>query len=46
MVGGDPAELATDGGSVIDREAFEGIQNHLKRLNSQAKPLLAPVDRA
>ena len=37
---GDPAQLATDVGPVIDREAFTGIQRHLDRLNTQSKPLL------
>ena len=43
---GDTADLATDVGPVIDREAFEGIQNHLKRLNKESKPLLAGVTYA
>ena len=43
---GDTADLATDVGPVIDREAFEGIQNHLKRLNKESKPLLAGVSYA
>ena len=41
---GDPALLATDVGPVIDLEAFDGIQNHLKRLNNEAKSLIAPVN--
>ena len=41
---GDPALLATDVGPVIDLEAFDGIQNHLKRLNHEAKSLIAPVN--
>ena len=44
LVAGDPADLATDVGPVIDREAFDGIQAHLARLGSEAKPLLAPVN--
>ena len=40
---GDTAELATDVGPVIDREAFDNIQNHLKRLEKTSKPLLAGV---
>ena len=40
---GDTAELATDVGPVIDREAFDNIQNHLKRLEKTSKPLLAVV---
>ena len=37
---GDTADLATDVGPVIDREAFENIQNHLKRLEKSSKSLL------
>ncbi len=40
LVAGDPADLATDLGPVIDREAFNGIQTHLARLRAQAKPLV------
>ncbi|BCO29600.1 bifunctional protein PutA [Rhodoferax lithotrophicus] len=40
LVAGDPADLATDVGPVIDREAFEGIQTHLQRLHREATPLL------
>jgi len=43
LVAGDPAQLATDVGPVIDREAFDGIQRHLQRLNAQAKTLVAPA---
>ncbi|MBC7917657.1 MAG: aldehyde dehydrogenase family protein, partial [Rhodoferax sp.] len=46
LVAGDPAQLATDLGPVIDTEAWQGIQQHLTRLNDEAKPLLAPVQRA
>lgn len=42
LLAGDPALLATDVGPVIDSEAFEGIQRHLQRLNSEAKVLVAP----
>ena len=38
---GNPAELATDVGPVIDREAFDSIQQHLGRLNSISKVLFA-----
>ncbi|MDD2925642.1 proline dehydrogenase family protein, partial [Rhodoferax sp.] len=41
LVAGDPADLATDVGPVIDREAFEGIQTQLQRLQREARPLLA-----
>jgi RHH-type transcriptional regulator, proline utilization regulon repressor / proline dehydrogenase / delta 1-pyrroline-5-carboxylate dehydrogenase len=40
---GDTADLATDIGAVIDKDAFDNIQNHLKRLNLEAKPLLVYV---
>jgi RHH-type proline utilization regulon transcriptional repressor/proline dehydrogenase/delta 1-pyrroline-5-carboxylate dehydrogenase len=40
MVAGNPAELATDLGPVIDAEAFEGIGRHLQRLHAEATPLL------
>ena len=40
---GDTADLATDVGPVIDKEAFDTIQNHLKRLEKASKPLLAGV---
>ena len=40
LVVGDTADLATDVGPVIDREAFDNIQNHLKRLEKSSKPLL------
>ena len=46
LVCGDPADLATDVGPVIDAEAFEGIQNHLLRLKKESKPLLALVHSA
>jgi RHH-type proline utilization regulon transcriptional repressor/proline dehydrogenase/delta 1-pyrroline-5-carboxylate dehydrogenase len=39
LVLGDPSDLATDVGPVIDREAFDGIKRHLARLNAEAKPL-------
>jgi RHH-type proline utilization regulon transcriptional repressor/proline dehydrogenase/delta 1-pyrroline-5-carboxylate dehydrogenase len=40
---GDNADLATDVGPVIDQEAFDNIQNHLKRLEKASKPLLSVV---
>ena len=40
LVAGDPSELATDLGPVIDAEAFEGITRHVQRLHTDAKPLL------
>ena len=41
LVLGDSADLATDVGPVIDREAFDNIQKHLQRLNATSKVLLA-----
>jgi RHH-type proline utilization regulon transcriptional repressor/proline dehydrogenase/delta 1-pyrroline-5-carboxylate dehydrogenase len=32
---GDPRDLAADVGLVIDREAFDGIQTHLLRLQRE-----------
>jgi len=46
LVVGNPAELATDLGPVIDREAFDSITRHLRRLNSSSKVLLAQQPRA
>jgi RHH-type proline utilization regulon transcriptional repressor/proline dehydrogenase/delta 1-pyrroline-5-carboxylate dehydrogenase len=39
---GDPAELATDVGPVIDREAFDAIQRQIQRLGKEAKVLVQP----
>ena len=36
---GDPAQLSTDVGPVIDDEAFTGISAHLQRLRTEAKLL-------
>ena len=41
LVTGDPADLATDVGPVIDREAFDGIHKECERLQREAKPLLS-----
>lgn len=46
LVAGDPALLSTDVGPVIDREAFDGIQRHLERLNAETKVLVAPSQPA
>jgi RHH-type proline utilization regulon transcriptional repressor/proline dehydrogenase/delta 1-pyrroline-5-carboxylate dehydrogenase len=46
LVTGDPAELATDIGPVIDSEAFDGIQSHIGRLKIEAKKLLVHVNHA
>ena len=43
---GDPSELATDVGPVIDKEAFDNIAGHVKRLSSSSKVLLAQVNHA
>ncbi len=43
LVTGEPGAWATDVGPVIDREAFDGIQQHLQRLASGAKPLFPGV---
>jgi RHH-type proline utilization regulon transcriptional repressor/proline dehydrogenase/delta 1-pyrroline-5-carboxylate dehydrogenase len=40
LVTGDPAQLRTDVGPVIDGEAFEGLQQQLRRLRAQARALL------
>jgi RHH-type proline utilization regulon transcriptional repressor/proline dehydrogenase/delta 1-pyrroline-5-carboxylate dehydrogenase len=46
LVAGDPALLSADVGPVIDQEAFNGIHTHIKRLNSEAEPLLGHAERA
>ena len=43
---GNPAELATDVGPLIDVEAFDGIGRHVARLKSEAKDLLAHDGKA
>ena len=40
---GDPSELATDVGPVIDKEAFDNIAGHVERLNSTSKAIIRPV---
>jgi len=40
---GDTADFATDLGPVIDREAFDGIGQHLQRLRGEAKACLPPA---
>ena len=40
LTSGDPADLATDVGPVIDAPAFDGLCAHLQRLTTQAQPLL------
>ena len=46
LVVGDPSNLATDVGPVIDAEASEGIQKHIQRLKNQSKALLEPANMA
>ena len=41
LVVGETADLATDVGPVIDREAYDNIQKHLQRLGSTSKVLVA-----
>jgi RHH-type transcriptional regulator, proline utilization regulon repressor / proline dehydrogenase / delta 1-pyrroline-5-carboxylate dehydrogenase len=41
LVCADSALLATDVPRVIDTEAWQGIQQHIERLNREQKPLLA-----
>ncbi|HWI83038.1 L-glutamate gamma-semialdehyde dehydrogenase [Ramlibacter sp.] len=41
---GDPALPGTDVGPVIDGEAYEHLQRHLRRLRREARPLLPPGD--
>jgi RHH-type proline utilization regulon transcriptional repressor/proline dehydrogenase/delta 1-pyrroline-5-carboxylate dehydrogenase len=43
LVASETANLATDVGPVIDREAFDNIQKHLQRLGASAKVLVAPA---
>ncbi|WP_457281548.1 L-glutamate gamma-semialdehyde dehydrogenase [Polaromonas sp. P5_D5] len=46
LVVGETADLATDVGPVIDREAFDNIQKHLQRLGSTSKVLVSHKRRA
>ena len=46
LVLGNPTELTTDVGPVIDREAFDKLQNHLQRLRSTSNVLVAHKERA
>jgi RHH-type proline utilization regulon transcriptional repressor/proline dehydrogenase/delta 1-pyrroline-5-carboxylate dehydrogenase len=46
LVTGDPAQLSTDVGPVIDREAFDGITRHLQRLDTEAKGLVTRTPAA
>ena len=40
LVSGNPAQMTTDVGPVIDAEAFDNIQRHIARLKSDAKELV------
>jgi RHH-type proline utilization regulon transcriptional repressor/proline dehydrogenase/delta 1-pyrroline-5-carboxylate dehydrogenase len=44
LVVGDPMDLRTDVGPVIDGEACEGISAHLRRLHAQGRALLPAGD--
>jgi RHH-type proline utilization regulon transcriptional repressor/proline dehydrogenase/delta 1-pyrroline-5-carboxylate dehydrogenase len=46
LLAGNTADLATDLGPVIDREAFDNIQRHIARLKKESKVLLAPAESA
>jgi RHH-type proline utilization regulon transcriptional repressor/proline dehydrogenase/delta 1-pyrroline-5-carboxylate dehydrogenase len=39
---GDPSELSTDVGPVIDKEAFDNIQRQIERLKKEARVLVQP----
>jgi RHH-type proline utilization regulon transcriptional repressor/proline dehydrogenase/delta 1-pyrroline-5-carboxylate dehydrogenase len=39
---GDPSDLATDVGPVIDQEAFDNIQRQIQRLRQEAKVVVQP----
>ena len=43
---GDPSDFATDVGPVIDADAFDGIQKHIRRLTVEARPLLQGTSAA
>jgi RHH-type transcriptional regulator, proline utilization regulon repressor / proline dehydrogenase / delta 1-pyrroline-5-carboxylate dehydrogenase len=43
---GDSAQLSTDVPRLIDTEAFQGIQEHVKTLNLKQKPLIVQVNTA
>ena len=43
LVLGDPADPATDIGPVIDRAAYEHLQQQVRRLQTHARPLLDPA---
>jgi RHH-type proline utilization regulon transcriptional repressor/proline dehydrogenase/delta 1-pyrroline-5-carboxylate dehydrogenase len=39
---GDPSDLSTDVGPVIDQEAYDNIQHQIKRLSREARVLVQP----
>ena len=39
---GDPADLATDVGPLIDREAYDNVQRHIARLHAQHRLVIGP----
>ncbi len=46
LVVGDPSDLATDVGPVIDREAYDTLQRQLQRLDAEEKVLFRQDDHA
>ncbi|MBK6570680.1 L-glutamate gamma-semialdehyde dehydrogenase [Candidatus Aalborgicola defluviihabitans] len=44
LVVGETSDIATDVGPVIDAEAFDGIQAHIRRLHTESKVLIALAD--
>ena len=43
---GDPSDLTTDVGPVIDKEAFDAIQRQIQRLSKEAKVVVQPEKTA
>ena len=43
LVSGNPADLATDVGPVIDQEAYDAIQRQIERLTHEAKVVVQPA---
>jgi len=43
---GDPSDVSTDVGPVIDVEAYDNIQRHIQHLKSEEKVLVAPAEIA
>jgi RHH-type proline utilization regulon transcriptional repressor/proline dehydrogenase/delta 1-pyrroline-5-carboxylate dehydrogenase len=46
LVTGDPAQWRADVGPVIDGEAYDGLQRHIRQLQAQARALLPPGEFA